>query len=479
MAYQKTPLQPSTEKIMNQNPMRDEIVGVDKEAPLLDGSHRTYVNLDNAASTPAFRRVREKVDEALTVYSSVHRGSGFKSLLSTHLYDKARAVTAKFVGADLNSQSVIFVKNATEAINKLARRFPFEPGDLVLATVMEHHSNDLPWRTRAKVLYAGLLPDGSLDVEDLAQKLRQNAGKVRVVAVTGASNVTGYLPPIYEIAELTHQFGAKIMVDCAQLLPHRLIRAGLPDTPRHLDFVAFSGHKVYAPYGGGALIGPKDFFNRGDPDHVGGGTVEMVTLEEVEWTHTPDRDEAGSPNVIGAIALAASLEQLSEFGMERIAAHEAELTRYTLTRLGQMEGIQIHGSADPNRLDDRVGVIPFEVVGMPHAKLAAILGFEGAIGLRNGCFCAHPYVLRLLNVSQEEFLTYRKRVLDHDRSHLPGFVRLSFGCYNNFEDVDRLVEMLERIVAGDYHGEYLPDRNSGSYYPKGFEMRELDRYFSF
>jgi cysteine desulfurase/selenocysteine lyase len=459
--------------------LREEIVGVDLLVPLLDGRQVPYANLDNAASTPPFRRVAQKVNEAMDFYASVHRGSGFKSLLSTHVYDKARRVVAAFVSADLSHDSVIFVKNATEAINKLANLFPFEPGDKVLTTVMEHHSNDLPWRSKAQVIYTGLLPDGSLDVNDLETRLRQEAGSIKLVAVTGASNVSGYLPPIHTIAELAHLYGAMILVDCAQLLPHRAIDIQPPGTPGHLDFIAFSAHKVYAPFGGGALIGPIEFFNRYAPDYSGGGTVEIVTLDEVHWTGTPEKDEPGSPNVIGAIALAAALEQLNSVGMAAVVAHEAELTAYALQRLGSVQGLRIFGSGDPNRLEDRVGVIPFTLDGFPHAKLAAILSFEGGIGLRNGCFCAHPYVLRLLGVKNSEYTAHRHRVLAGDRSHLPGFLRLSFGCYNQRQEVDRLVEMLERVRSGEVAGDYVSHDPSGSYYPRGFELEQVDSYFSF
>jgi selenocysteine lyase/cysteine desulfurase len=173
------------------------------------------------------------------------------------------------------------------------------------------------------------------------------------------------------------------------------------------------------------------------------------------------------------------LEQLNEVGMHAIAKHESELTSYTLRCLLKIPGLKIYGSDDPSRSADRIGVIPFELIGMPHAKLAAILSFEGAIGLRNGCFCAHPYVLRLLGITQQEYLDHRSRLMQGDRSHLPGFVRLSFGCYNNRQDVDRLVEMLERIVQGDYRGEYIPHKPSGSYYPRGFTLEQLNPNFSF
>jgi selenocysteine lyase/cysteine desulfurase len=460
--------------------LRSEIAGVDQIVPLLDGRDVPYVNLDNAASTPALRTVLQKVEEALGWYSSIHRGSGFKSMLSTQLYEEAREITLDFVRADRERDCVIFCKNTTEALNKLAKCFPFGPGDMVLTTGMEHHSNDLPWRARAKVIHAALLPDGSLDLEDFRANLLKYAGQIKLVAITGASNVTGYMPPIYDIAELAHEHGAKIVVDCAQLLPHRQVDMGAHGSPRHLDFIAFSAHKIYAPLGSGGLVGPKEFFDQGEPDVRGGGTVEIVTLNEVTWTGAPEREEAGSPNVIGAIALASSLQFLSQIGMEHIARHEAELTYYALTRLGTVPGIRIFGSSDPEQVEKRVGVIPFALEGISHGKLAAILGFEGGIGVRNGCFCAHPYILHLLGVTHEEYLHYHDRVLQHNRADLPGLVRMSFACYNNLSDVDRLVDMLARITRGDIQGEYEADAASGTYYPLGFQPESIrGKYFAF
>jgi selenocysteine lyase/cysteine desulfurase len=460
--------------------LRDEIVGADQAVPLLDGSLVAYVNLDNAASTPALRRVKAATEEAMTWYSSVHRGSGFKSLLSTQLYEEAREITARFVGANPRADAVIFCKNTTEAINRLAAVFPFQPGDIVLTTAMEHHSNDLPWRARARVLHAETQADGALDLDDFQKKLEQHSGKIRLVSVTGASNVTGYLPPIYDLAEMAHRHGALILVDCAQLLPHRSVDMGPIGSARRLDFIAFSAHKIYAPLGSGGLIGEKAFFNRLDPDARGGGTVELVTLDEVDWTDAPERNEAGSPNVIGAVALAAALQFLSEVGMDRVAAHEAELTRYALTRLDGVKGVQVFGSRDPSRTARRAGVIPFALEGISHGKAAAILGFEGGVGVRDGCFCAHPYILRLLGVTDEEHRRFRERVIQHNRADLPGLLRMSFGCYSNTADVDRLVEMLERVLCGDYAGEYRVHERSGSYYPKGFEPESIrGKYFQF
>lgn len=454
--------------------LRQEIIGLDQPVPLLDGSWVPSVNLDNAASTPAFKRVGRVVDDLLTWYSSVHRGAGFKSMLSTRLYDEAHEIVAQFVEADPHSDCVIFVKNTTEAINKLANRFNFQPGDIVLTSVMEHHSNDLPWRARARVLHAGLNADGSLNMQDLERKLEQNRGKVRLVAITGASNVTGYTPPIYDIAEMAHSYGIPIFVDCAQLLPHRAIHKGKAGAARSLDFIAFSGHKAYAPFGGGALIGAQEFFNLGEPDVRGGGTIEIVTLDEVYWAEAPERDEAGSPNVIGEIAMAAALKQLCEVGMENIAAHEAELTTYALEKLNAIPGVRIAGSADPARTADRLGVITMQVGDLPHGKVAAILSFEGGVAVRNGCFCAHPYVVKLLGISDGGFKHYQQLALAHDRTELPGLVRASFGCYSNCEDVDRLVEMLERVVRGDYRGNYQVDKRTGIYTPEGFMLDQFE-----
>ena len=458
--------------------LQQDIVGLDQPIPLLDGASRRCVFLDNAASTPALGAVQRKVDELLCWYSSVHRGASFKSLLSTEAYEQARRIVAQFVGADPQADVVIFGKNTTEAANKLAHRLPLTPDDVVITTVMEHHSNDLPWRHRAQVVYVTLREDHSLDLDDLARKLEQYHGRVRLVATTGASNVSGYTPPIYEMAALAHKYGAQIFVDCAQLAPHRPICMGSAGSPQRLDFVALSAHKMYAPYGSGALVGPRETFAQGDPEYRGGGTIDLVTMDEVRWAAPPEKDEAGTPNLIGAVALAASIRCLQEVGMEAIAQHERELTAYTLEQLQQLPQISIYGSADPQRLDDRLGVISFNVEGMHHGKVAAILGFEGGIAVRHGCFCAHPYVVQLLAIDEPAQAAFRQDIIEGDHTQMPGLVRVSFGCYNTREDVDHLLQMLKRICAGDYKGDYVVDPASGTYLPRQFDMDLIHQAFS-
>ncbi|OGV95917.1 class V aminotransferase [Microgenomates group bacterium RBG_16_45_19] len=445
--------------------------------PIFNGKHARYINLDNAASTPALIYVQEKVNEFLSWYSSVHRGAGFKSLLSTHTMEAGRNQLMEFVGADSEEDCVIFVKNTTEAINKLANRLELTKDDVVLTTLMEHHSNDLPWRSKARTLHVETLEDGTLDLFDLEQKIDRHKGRLRLVTVTGASNVTGIMPPIYDIAELAHAAGAQILVDCAQLAPHRKIVMGPTTSPRHLDFIALSGHKMYAPFGTGALIGSKRIFSKGVPDYTGGGTIEVVTRDKVYWTSPPHSDEAGSPNVVGVIALNASLYVLSSIGMEAVARHESELTAYALEKLNQLKGIQIFGSTKEVSLNDRLGVIAFSVAGVPHAKVASILSFEGGIGVRNGCFCAHPYVLRLLGISPEDVEIHISYVLNGDRSQLPGLVRVSIGIYNTLADIDVFTAMLEKIISGDYQDDYVVNPTTGEYMPSNFDTRLLEQYF--
>jgi selenocysteine lyase/cysteine desulfurase len=456
--------------------MRSRIVGLDREVPLLDGRRVPYVNLDNAASTPPLVDVARAVEAFLPYYSSVHRGTGFKSRLSTAAYDQAHEIIGRFVGADLHTNTVIFGKNTTEAINKLAYRYPFGPDSVILTTQLEHHSNDLPWRPRARVVHVRALADGRLDEDDFDRQLARFAGRVALVAVTGAANVSGFVQPIHRLARKAHAAGARILVDAAQLAPHRRVDMRPDDDPEHLDFVTLSGHKMYAPFGTGALVGPKDVFLHDAPEYRGGGTVDIVTLDEVHWAGLPDREEAGSPNVVGAVAMAVAARTLMEVGMEAIAAHEEHLIAYTLERLRDVPGLRIYGESDPARAHEKVGVIPFNLDGISHFLLAAILGYEGGIGVRSGCFCAHPYVVHLLHLTDDESHRWRDQMLAGDKSHMPGMVRASFGCYNNTDDVDRLIDMLQRIARRDYRGDYVLDRASGEYRPRGFH-EPLEEYF--
>jgi selenocysteine lyase/cysteine desulfurase len=304
---------------------------------------------------------------------------------------------------------------------------------------------------------------GRLDEAHLEWLLGRHAGQVRLVAVTGGSNVTGHMPDIHSIAARAHAAGAEIVVDCAQLAPHRPVNMGPLSDPAHLDYVALSAHKIYAPFGTGALVGRRDTFERGAPEYRGGGTIAFVGLDDVAWAASPDRDEAGTPNVVGAVALAAAVDALEALGMDAVARHETALTARALARLARIEGVRLYGETDPARARERLGVLPFTVTGMPHGLVAAILSAEYGIGVRNGCFCAHPYLVHLLGLDAGEVARIRAGIAAGDRRDVPGMVRASFGLCNRIDEIDALATALERISAGAHRCGYIQDKASGDF----------------
>ncbi|MGB5756108.1 MAG: aminotransferase class V-fold PLP-dependent enzyme [Acidimicrobiales bacterium] len=417
------------------------MVGAEALVPTLHGTSVRYVNLDNAASTPPLRSVAEAITDLLPYYASVHRGAGQKSRLCTAAYEAARDRVGSFFGADPDRDVVIFGKNTTEAINKLAHRLPLDADAVVLSTLAEHHSNLLPWRSRAALEHVAVLPDGSIDEDDLDDKLCRYRGRVALVAVNGASNVTGIVPPIERFATKAHAVGAAILVDGAQLAPHRPVDMNSHDDPAHIDYLAISGHKLYAPFGTGALIGPRSTFDQGEPEYGGGGTVVVVTADGVLWDDAPARDEAGSPNIVGAVALGVALTTLAEIGMDTVAANEHVLLTRLLEGLDRIEGVELHGPRDPAA--DRVGVVPFDVVGVDHRLVAARLAHEYGIGVRSGCFCAQPLVAKLLDIPTPDPGSW---VPEPDGAR-PGLVRASLACYTEASDVDRLLDAVREICA--------------------------------
>ncbi len=457
--------------------IREQIVGYEMEVPLLNGKKRRYINFDNAASTPVLRPVLKTINEFMRWYSSIHRGTGFKSQLCSEIYDEVREIVADFVNVDSSTHAVMFGKNTTEAVNKLARRFPLTPDSVVLVSKMEHHSNDLPWRSRCSVHHVEIDELGRLSEEDLLYKLKSFGRRVALVSVTGASNVTGWVNDVNHLAAICHAHGVPIMVDAAQLAPHRKIDMRDPSDPGHIDFLAFSAHKLYAPFGTGVLIGDKSLFETGAPDIVGGGAVDVVTLERVVWNDPPEREEAGSPNVVGAVALGKVLRVLEQLGMDNIARHEGQLTKYALTRMKKIPGVQIYGGTNPKEVANRMGVITFNVKGLKDSQVASILNYEGGIGVRHGCFCAHPYIKQLLGVTEEESHQMEMELLRKDRSNLPGAVRISFGIYNSEEEIDIFLDTLAKIARREWKGDYLQDVNTGQFHPRGYHYNFAE-YFS-
>lgn len=420
--------------------------GLNTLVPIENGRKVPYINFDNAATTPPLTSVMRRINNFSSVYSSIHRGTGYKSIISTLYYDNSRNIVLDFLKADPEYHVAIFVKNTTEAINKLSYRLKDEIGNgIVLSTYMEHHSNDLPWRYRYNVDYVEVDERGRLSLDHLEYLLRRYRGRVKLVTVTGASNVTGFINPIHTIAELAHKYGSKIMVDGAQLVPHHPVDLKPVGHPEHIDYIAFSAHKMYAPFGIGVLIAPKDTFREGFSENIGGGTVDMVTPKEVIWAPPPEKEEAGTPNVFGVVALVESIKTLKKLGMECISEYERNLTKYTLERLKEVPNIIIYDDGD---VKNKVSIVSFNIKGLYHGIVAQALSMEAGIGVRNGCFCAQPYIQKLFNINHREMEKY-KRNPDLPR---PGTVRVSYGMYNSLDEINVLVELLKHIGSNiDYY----------------------------
>ncbi len=414
-----------------------------------------YVNLDNAATTTPLAQVKRYVDGMLDAYGSVHRGSGQKSRISTQEYDASRDIIRKFVGAS-SQNYVIFAQNTTGAINQTAALWAKQPGKILVSDI-EHSSNLLPWLTCNEVIQYRTQPDGTVDLAEIEKILQEHqhkpaAERIKLLTITGASTITGYKPPIHDIAILAHRYGAKMFADLCQLIQHERVDMLPDDDPRHLDFIAFSGHKMYAPYGTGVLVGPKDFFDRNYPYQIGGGNLPYITKNlEIKRFYTERAHDPGTPNAMGAIAIAKAIQILEALGREQIAEYEHSLVQYTYERLRHMPDVLLHISG--NSLGH---VIPFDLAGFDGYLVAEILAQEYGIGVRSGAFCTYEYIRKLKNISDEQDKQIAQEVERGITRNIPSIIRASFAVYNTFEDCDRFMQAISEIVANGVR-HYLPN----------------------
>ncbi len=407
------------------------VIGGDLHVPLVTGGTARYVNLDYAASAPALVSVAEEVTAFLPHYASVHRGAGWASQVSTAALEQARQIISTFVGAR-SHDVLIFTRNTTDSLNLLATCIP-SWGDVIFLSG-EHHANLLPWQSG---------PHRCLELADtLAQTLLSLEQALidqpaALLAITGASNVTGEEWPIAQIVRLAHRHGARVLVDAAQLAPHRRIDLSTSG----IDYLAFSGHKIYAPYGAGVLIGRRDWLDQAPPYLAGGGAVRRVQSDRTEWATAPARHEAGSPNVLGAFALAAATRAVLALPEGAMEVHEATL-RERLTRgLTALSGITVHRIFPDS--PSSIGVVTFTVAGYEASLVAQYLSAEHGIGVRDGKFCAHPLLRRM---------------------GLPdGAVRASIGLGSREEDIDRLLSALRSLV--DTGPQWTYDRQDSGWHP--------------
>ena len=389
---------------------------IKKDFPIFNNSDLVY--LDNAATTHKPQSVLNAVDRLYTeANANVHRALYSLGSESTERFENSRTKVADFINSN-SAKEIIFTSGTTEAINLLARSLgdTLKPGDEILISEMEHHSNIVPWqlaaqRTGATLNYIPITETGELDLSDPDLYFRPNT---KIVSLTHISNVLGTINPVKNLAEMAHEMGALFIVDGAQGVPH--LQVNVQDLG--CDFYAFSGHKMLGPTGIGALWGKIELLNEMDPFMGGGEMIETVTMESSTWNEIPYKFEAGTPNFAQAVGLGAAVDYLKTIGMSTIAEHENTLTAYALNKINQIEGIRIHGSAD-----ERAGVISFNVDGIHPHDLAQFLN-EDNIAIRVGHHCAQPLLSTLGETAT---------------------ARLSFYIYNDESDVDKFYNSLTNI----------------------------------
>ncbi|MCG7526122.1 aminotransferase class V-fold PLP-dependent enzyme [Streptomyces sp. OfavH-34-F] len=438
------------------------VLGEDVLVPLVTGAEIGYAALDYAASAPALKRVWDDVAAYAPYYGSVHRGAGYLSQLSTDLFEAGRATVAEFLGCRPDDQ-VVFTRSTTDSLNLLAGALP--AGCQVFVFETEHHASLLPWRdARVTYLNAPRTPAQAVATLERALADRDPYGPA-LVCVTGASNVTGELWPVRELAAAAHAHGARIVLDAAQLAPHHPVDIAALD----VDWVAFSGHKLYAPFGSGVLAGRADWLRDAEPYLAGGGASRTVARRadggvDVEWHTTAARHEAGSPNVIGVHALASACKALTEAGFDRLVAREQQLVERVLTGLAgvpEVKVLSLFGDDAP-----RVGVISFVVAGWNSSHFAAALSAEYGIGVRDGLFCAHPLVRTLLGGDPGEAGECGAPEAAPEKRSLNA-IRVSFGAGTPDEHVERFLRAVRELVTSGARWKYrtedgrcVPDRDA-------------------
>ena len=380
---------------------------------------KPLVYLDNGATTQKPRCVVDAItDEYYSVNANVHRGVHFLSQQATELHEASRETVRKFINAG-SINEIVFTRGTTESINLLASSFGeafLHPGDEVIVSVMEHHSNIVPWQLLAerKCINLKVIPmnDRGELLMDEYEKLFTD--RTKIVSVVHVSNVLGTVNPIKEMIKIAHNHDVPFLVDAAQSIPHMAVDVKDLDA----DFLVFSGHKVYGPTGVGVLYGKEEWLDKMPPYQGGGEMIQHVSFEQTTFNELPFKFEAGTPDYIGTTGLAKALDYVSAIGMENIAAHEHELTAYAMHRLKEIPGMRIFGEAE-----DKGSVISFLVGDIHHFDMGTLLDRLG-IAVRTGHHCAQPLMQRL---------------------GIEGTVRASFGLYNTKEEIDVLVAGIERV----------------------------------
>lgn len=420
---------------------KDLFVGLDTLVPNPNGENVRYINFDNAATTPPFKEELKVLENYMNYYSSIGRGNGYKAKISTDIYEESRNRVKKFFNIDKNdSYTVIYGMNTTGCMNLLANTLIDDKKDIIIATRMEHHSNDLPWRRVGTVKYVEVDEKGKLKLDQFETLAKKYADRLKVITVSGASNVTGYINDINYVARIAHKYGAMMVVDGAQLVPHRKINLNKKNFDEEIDYLVFSAHKMYAPFGTGVIVGKKNPFIKKDSSMPGGGTVDIVGHDRVFWLDPPEKVEGGTQNIVGVLALMISMDEIEKIGFDLMEKQESLLRDHFTEEIKGMQNIKLYYDTDEK---NRLGVCGFNIEGIYHEVLAEYLGKDCSIGIRDGCFCAQPYVKKILGIRDQDTF-----VLAYDKTlKSPGIVRVSFAPYNTISEVDYCLECINKFIS--------------------------------
>lgn len=425
----------------NYNKYRNLFIGVDNPVQLADGNMAMPIGFDNGATTPSLKSSYRELCKGLITYGAVARGTGQKSEITTKKYEDARQIILDFfnVGSD-SRYTAVFGKTTTECMNLLVNALIKSNDDKIITTRMEHHANDLPWRYSATVEYIDVDKMGRISLDNIEDQLKRNNGRTKYVTITGASNVTGYINPIHEIAKICHKYNAQIIVDGAQLVAHKEVNMKGQNPGEEIDFLVFSSHKTYSPYGTGVIVGLKDDLSNVTPFLKGGACVKAVTDYDVIWDEPPALHEAGSPNSLGAMATGRALQELKQIGFDNIYEHEMMLKEFIISEMKKIDRVILYG--DNENIDDRLGIIVFNIDGENYKTIGKRYADEMAIALRTGKFCAHPYVNRLMGVKDEIACDNA-----HNNKPTNGMLRASLGLYNTVEEARAFIAYTKYLVS--------------------------------
>lgn len=424
------------------NTLQDKVIGLDQQVKLEDGTMRTQTHFNNAATTLEFKHVNDTIQEKKKMYGAVERSESQKSKYTTAIYNNTRDKVIEFLNADPEKHTVFYTNTTTDGLNKLASALITSKKDVVLCTRIEHHANDLSWRERCKVKYAEVDAKGRVRYDEIKRLLKKYKKHIKVVTITAASNVTGYVTDVHKVAKLAHKYGAKIVVDGAQIVAHRKFSmvGNLNDPKDDIDFFAFSAHKMYSPEGGGAVVGLTKVLNKHRPMFYGGGTIKVVGDNWVYWKKAPEVYEAGSPDYLAVVGMGAAMDCLYTIGFDKIQAHEQVLLKKLIAGLKKLPKVIIYG--DTENIADKTGVVTFNFYDINTEILAQRLAQYAGIDTRRGAFCAHPYVWRLMGISDET----AKGFENCSDEKTAGMVRISFATYTTEADIDYFFEKMPAVM---------------------------------